>query len=176
MLPKLEVVYNEYKEAKGKFLERLSEFSEEERTFKPSEKEWSMNEVLEHLLISETLILQRFEKNPPKESTYKIGISGKAKAMMMRQFMKSSRKVAAPLDTLAPMGGKNYEELSGAFLACSAGLKKYLDDFPQEKMKVSVFKHPIAGGLNMVGTLHFFHDHIIHHGHQVERIITAMNS
>jgi len=48
--------------------------------------------------------------------------------------------------------------------------RDYLGDFDSDKLQYFIFKHPIAGKLNILQALEFINYHMIHHQKQIERI------
>ena len=53
--------------------------------------------------------------------------------------------------------------------------RKILEDFPDDKLKYSVFKHPVSGGMSMQHTVDFCNIHMVHHSHQLDRIEGHVN-
>lgn len=162
--------YQQFINTKRTFLGLIKEKTQEQQTFKPSEDEWNMLEVLEHILISEGGILGYFKKNPPAETEYKVGLKSKMAYALLAKLYKSSKKVKAPIKILNPKGDKSLKELLGQADKYNILLQSIIMDFPEEKLKYSVFKHPVSGAMTMQNTIDFFTNHILHHLHQLNRL------
>lgn len=175
MNKQLAASYTEFEKVKEQFTQRIVDKTEEQRLFQPAEDAWSMLGVLEHIVIAEMGILGFLKKNPPSESTYKIGIKNKISYKLLVKFFQSSGKVKTPVKGLDPTGEKSLEELLVQTQKNSLAIKKILEDFPENKLKYSVFKHPIAGGMSMQHTVDFCKNHMIHHSHQLDRIEGHVN-
>ncbi|HRF34344.1 MAG TPA: hypothetical protein PLM56_12645, partial [Cyclobacteriaceae bacterium] len=50
-------------------------------------------------------------------------------------------------------------------------LKELLDRISDDQLKRKIYKHPVVGKLNMVQTVRFFREHIIHHTPQIKRLL-----
>ena len=48
-----------------------------------------------------------------------------------------------------------------------SSLKEYIDKFPKEYLDKEIFKHPIAGWLNLLQTINFLQNHFDHHKLQI---------
>ena len=168
---KLEKSYQHFIETKKRFVDKNANKTAEQQSFKSSEDEWSMLEVMEHILISEGGILKLFEKYPPLESTYKMSLKSKATNFMLSKLYKSSKKVKLPMKSLAPKGNQPFGEMLQQSNGYNEAFLAHIKGFPDDKMKLSVFKHPVSGGMTMENTIDFLSDHIVHHLHQLDRII-----
>jgi len=166
----LEKCFKELIDTKEKWNRRLSNKTVQQLNFKPGDKGWSMLEVYDHILISEEKILLLFEKRPPSETTYKVKKMDKFKNVLLSRLYKSAFRVNMPMDSLAPRGFDSLEELKNMSAGYDKQLKIVLDNFPSEKLKMSVFKHPVSGGMTMSNTIDFFNNHYKHHFHQLDRI------
>ncbi len=152
------------------FLERINNYSEEQLLFKINNNEWNILEVLDHVSLSEKLVIKLFKKYPPAETKYKVTLSSKLKNKALSLFYKSSKKVKMPMNTLAPRGNVSLGDLNQEMEDQFSSLQEYCENHPEEKMNYSVFKHPVSGGMTMENTVQFFEQHIIHHIHQLNKI------
>jgi hypothetical protein len=50
-------------------------------------------------------------------------------------------------------------------------LKTMLEKFGDDQLKRKIYKHVIAGKLNILQTLLFFREHVIHHQQQIKRLL-----
>lgn len=170
MNKELEQSYHQLIETKKAFLKRIKEKTVEQQAFKPDESSWSMVEVFEHILLSEGGILKYLKKRPPAETEYKVGLKSKIAYAAAAQFYKSSGKVKVPIKGLTPEGKRSLDDLIQESDENNAFIHSIIVDFPEEKLKYSVFKHPVSGAMTMQNTIKFFNNHIVHHVHQLNRL------
>jgi uncharacterized damage-inducible protein DinB len=170
MNKELEQSYHQLIETKQTFLKRIKEKTLEQQMFKPNEEGWNMVEIFEHILLSEGGILGYFKKRPPAETEYKVDLKSKVAYSVLSQFYKLPSKVKVPVKGLTPNGDTSLEKLIQQSDKNNDVIRAILVDFPSEKLKYSVFKHPVSGAMTMRNTIDFFTNHILHHVHQLNRL------
>lgn len=161
--------YERLIETKKKFIDRVNGKTIEQQNFKPSDSAWNMIEVMDHILVSESRILEYLKKNPPHETEYKVNLKSKLAYKALAVFYKSAGKVKMPIKGLGPLG-LEWDALLEKSSTNDIYLKTILDDFPNEKINHSVFKHPVSGAMTLENTIDFFTNHFLHHFHQLNRI------
>lgn len=170
MIKELEQPYQQFLSTKKQFLDRINAASKEQQLFKPSEDSWSMVEVLEHILLSESGVLGFMKKYPPAQSAFKVNLKSRILYKLLAKLYKSGKKVKVPAKFLNPTGGKSLASLLEESQGNNEFLSGILKDFPEEKLKYSAFKHTVSGGMTIGNTIEFFENHIIHHSHQLDRL------
>jgi hypothetical protein len=63
------------------------------------------------------------------------------------------------------------QELEKEWAAVRNELKTMLEKFGDDQLKRKIYKHVIAGKLNILQTLLFFREHVIHHQQQIKRLL-----
>lgn len=174
---KLVLKYIELSNLKGEILDKLKEYSPEQLNFKPSEKQWSISQVIEHIISSETGVnkyinyrLKDINEQP------KVGLQNYIKSQVLNQKLKSEKKFKVPSVLSEPEMGSNYNQLKEKWDNSRMYLIKTVENFPKEKMNKAVFKHPRAGLLSMNQTMSFFINHLKHHIPQIEALILKIDS
>lgn len=175
MNKELEQSYHQFIETKKAFLKRINEKTLEQQMFKPNEEGWNMVEIFEHILLSEGGILGYFKKRPPAETEYKVSLKSKVTYAVLSQFYKLPTKVKVPVKGLDPQGKTSLDKLIEQSDKNNDVIQSILVDFPSEKLKYSVFKHPVSGTMTMKNTIGFFTNHIVHHVHQLNRLEKHIN-
>ncbi|MGK0388275.1 MAG: hypothetical protein ACI94Y_001003 [Maribacter sp.] len=170
MNKELEQSYHQLIETKQTFLKRIKEKTLEQQMFKPNEEGWNMVEIFEHIQLSEGGILGYFKKRPPAETEYKVDLKSKVAYSLLSQFYKLPSKVNVPVKGLTPKGNTPLENLIQQSDSNNDIIRVIIIDFPLEKLKYSVFKHPVSGAMTMQNTIDFFTNHILHHVHQLNRL------
>lgn len=157
--------------AKAAFAKKIDGASAKQLSFKPTPEHWNTLEVIEHLLIVEEGILSFFKRYPPLQSTRIPTFSQKVKSWMINYVYKlPAIKVKAPVKSIEPKGGLSFAYLEEAWKNAHSALEDIANEQPKDRLKYSVFKHPVSGGMTMQQTIKFIGSHIDNHRHQVDRI------
>ncbi len=66
---------------------------------------------------------------------------------------------------------ENIDQLITVWETTRSELKMVLEKFQDNQMKRKIYKHPVAGMLNIQQALRFFGEHIAHHTPQVKNLL-----
>ena len=168
---KLMLKYIELANLKGNILEDAKKMTQEELNFKPSEKEWSFSQVISHIIESETGTNKYVNKKIKDQNNLpKSGIRNYIASKALDYNMKSNRKFKTPKVLSEPINETSFIELKTKWDKSRSFLIETVENFPTDKLNKSIFKHPVAGNLNILQTLSFMTNHLKHHVHQLESI------
>jgi DinB superfamily len=152
-------------------LDALETLSDEQLNFREAPGRWSVLEVAEHIMLSETLIFSRFEKaladklNPEWETKTKGKTEFLEKALLNRQG-----KAQAP-EMLVPSGKISRAELIAKYKESRAKTLKFAQetDLP---LKVHTADHPfpVFGTLNAYNWLIYVPLHNMRHNQQIAEV------
>jgi uncharacterized damage-inducible protein DinB len=163
--------YIELSDLKNRILNNLVDYTEEELNFKPSENEWSISQVVEHLIESESGVnkyvnfkLKNIEEQP------KAGIKSFLSSKVLNKKLKSNEKFKVPAVLSEPELGNDYSDLKEKWDNSRMFLIKTVETFPKRKMNKAIFNHPVAGLLNMNQTMLFLINHLHHHISQIDAL------
>ena len=163
--------YIELSDLKNRVLNNLVDYSTEELNYKPSENEWSISQVIEHLIESETgtnkyvnYKLKNIDEQP------KAGLKSYLSSRALNKNMKSDKKFKVPTLFSEPEIGNDYNQLKEKWDNSRMFLIKTVETFPAEKMNRAIFKHTAAGLLNINQTLSFLINHLNHHIPQIDAL------
>lgn len=163
--------YIELSDLKNKILNNLVDFTEEELSYKPSEKEWSISQVIEHLIESETGVNKYINyKLKNVEGQPKAGLRSYVSSKVLNKKLKSNEKFKVPSVLPEPEAGKSFNELKEKWDKSRMYLIKTVETFPLNKRNKAIFKHPRAGLLNINQTLSFLINHLNHHIPQIDAL------
>lgn len=157
--------------ARADYLALIESWPVERLSHQP-EGGWSALQVTEHLIASEYGTLQYLQKKTlaPVDS---LEMSDEATAEASRKLnlaLKSDLKWKAP-GVLAPPSGKHgLETLIHQWDDLRKGWERLLNGIDEGYLHRQVFRHPVAGRLDLLQTLSFVEHHIHHHVHQIKRI------
>jgi len=168
---KLLLKYIELSDQKEKLLTSISDLSKEELNFKPSDKVWSISQVIEHLIDSETGINKYVNyrlKNIAEQPS--VGLRNFIKSKALNNKLQSDQKFKVPSVLSEPETGADYSQLKEKWDNSRMFLIKTVETYPKEYLNKAVFLHPRAGLLSMNQTLSFFINHLNHHVPQVQNL------
>lgn len=144
--------------------------SDDERHYKPDDKTWNMIEVAEHCHNIEKGVLFILNRNL-KTLIKPSGLGEMVRSKILSLFLFLPIRYKAPkVQGILPEGNVDLEKIISEWSGTRKKLEEYLDHFPDEKLGFLVFKHPIAGKLNLKQTLKFLHEHTAHHHTQLHRL------
>ncbi|HKR59821.1 MAG TPA: DinB family protein [Pyrinomonadaceae bacterium] len=137
---------------------------------RPSEKEWSVSEILHHLNLVETSVIKELEKglaDSPRRFSLRrrfvpIAIVG------TRVIKVQSPKSVVPID--APEKEKNLANYNDT----RSRLKALCATHGRERLQLTVFKHPFLGELSGVAAVSFLGYHEIRHLKQINEVLNKL--
>jgi len=150
----------------------ITNLSHEQLTAHPEGK-WSIAQILSHLISSEQLSVRYLNKKI--QGIKDASETGFKENLIMMIFVISQR---LPLKFKAPkilaentIKYETSEQITEAWENVRKELKQILTRFNDDQLKRKVYKHPIAGMLNIKQTLRFFREHINHHTPQIIHLL-----
>lgn len=174
---KLVLKYIELSNLKGNLLDKIKDLSPEELNYKFSDSEWSISQVIEHLIESETgtnkyinFRLKNINEQPS------VGLANYIKSTVLNKKMKSEQKFKVPTIFSEPVVGANFNQLKEKWDNSRMFLIQTVETFPKDKMNKAVFKHTKAGLLSMNQTMSFFINHLKHHIPQVTSLLLRIEN
>lgn len=135
---------------------------------KPDEKSWSIAQIMEHLFLAEEFSLSYMSKKMKAHGKLKkAGLSSAFKSKLLNACLRSSVKFKAPSLTNPSDSQYISKEFITQWISHDEKFKQFLLNFPAELVYVEIFKHPVAGKLNMIQTLEFMSIHAQRHKKQI---------
>ena len=175
MDPKLGQLFDELESQRERLLSTLKEVNEEELLKSDSSGRWSIAEILSHLVAAEKMSLQYIRKK--MLGIEKAGDSGLWEELKMILLIISQRlpglKFKAP--KVVVEGTRIVKDLPSVqreWDEVREDLKKLLETIPPHLKKRKIYKHVIAGYINISQAMIFFREHINHHMPQVFSQVT----
>jgi uncharacterized damage-inducible protein DinB len=157
-----------------KLLSLIALLSDEQLNVHPVGK-WSIAQVLSHLIASEHFSVKYLNKKM-------LGIDDIPNTGLKEELVMVTLIVSQRLPFLKFKAPKvvaenthvyhTMEQLREAWNKGRAELKEVLSRFEDNQLQRKIYKHPIAGKLNIQQTLRFFQEHIIHHTPQIKKLLS----
>jgi len=134
------------------------------------EGKWSPVQIVAHLIISEKIALQYMKKKfLGIDASPATGILEATKFILLKISQRLPLKYKAPkvLGEHDPPA-LTLAELELEWNQSRAELATFLEQFNAITIKNQVYKHPLAGKLNIIQGVGFMREHIIHHLPQIK--------
>ncbi len=145
----------------------FSKYSPEETAFKPSQTIWSVDEILEHIVITEKSTTKLFDYDKPVINLDNTPDLPLRQLESIQKYLFKSIKLKAP-DYIQPKGIENRDVILKTFETQRQHLKAILPErFPY--FRKSQFPHPIFGPLVKEEWLYFTYIHAALHIRQMKK-------
>lgn len=175
MHPKLSLKLSSLSEKSEDLMQDLGEVNLEILQKKPHEKAWSVIQILNHLMVSESSSLNYVRKKfLGVESVGQVGLVQRGKMKVLDLAFNGVRKFKAPVYVSNPSNAENLKELEEKWAEVRSELTYFLEDYPEDYIEKLVYRHPIAGRVSLYQMLDFFIMHMRHHKKQIERTLAAV--
>lgn len=173
MILVLEKAFDRVEQQRNTMLDSVKGLSHEQLNFKSDAKTWCILEVFEHLMTAEKNGLTYMHKKLQGDID-KIGgtdMKAKLRSMVLKTALRMPVKFKAP--AAARFKAKDeyhYDQVRAEWDEIREGWKELADGFDKPASEKLIFKHPLAGRLNMEQTFQFLYEHTDHHLAQLKRI------
>lgn len=171
MMCKLQQMYDRLEASRSELFEQLQALSNAQRSYSPRPGAWSILQVLQHLLLSETQIIHVIRRQLAHPSLPERARSlSRGMPVLMQMTLRLPLRYKVPVKSVIPESALAWEEMVAAWDTHRADLAALLQEFPEEQYARPVFRHAFFGNLTLLRTLHFFFEHFRHHTRQIARI------
>lgn len=149
----------------------LDQHAEEMLRWSASEKQWSINQILVHLMTTELGTIRYLKKKmQSKEPFRSSNYWSNTRYILLKWALKSAIKFKMPKILAEPSTTMSYVEIKKNVVFVHAEMEEFLAEFPERLFDKQIFKHPLAGRLPLVQSLWMLNHHFEHHMHQLNRI------
>lgn len=155
-------------------LDKMSTFSDEKLNQKPAPESWSAMQTAYHLVMAETSTLSYLEKKiQAKDSVKAAGIKSVFRSALLKLFLFLPFKVKAPKIVENVPDFKPFTALKQDWDKTRKNLESLLETLTDKDVKRELFKHPLAGKMNILQMLEFINDHLVRHIKQIDRCLAS---
>ncbi len=166
---------NALDEALQKLENSLSAYTAEQLNRKPAPGQWSVMQVVSHVMMAEAGSLNYLKKKLSDPAAIKkagIGSAIRTWLLNLSQII-PGLKFKAPSfiseDKLPPVSDR--EAVFQQWRTGRAALRAFLESQPDEIFTKEAFRHPRAGRMTIVQMLSFFKSHLNRHARQIKRAL-----
>ena len=155
-----------------KLLEKLATLSEEQLNTSPPGK-WPISYIAAHLITSERLsLIYMKKKSQGMLALRNSGMGEEVKMMLLKVSQRFPFKFKAPPELVQHTPASvPLSDLVQRWTKERENLRKFLEDIKDENIYKLVYKHPVAGRLNVLQALDFMIEHFHHHLPQINRLL-----
>ncbi len=157
----------------GLLFRDLKKFSDNDLNWKPEEGKWSVLQIMEHLILAESLSQKYLEKKLSFDPALKnTNVLSGMRSMFVSFYLKTPIKVKAPAvvdQTLADQS--TFWELVKLWKQNREDLETFLNSLAPEMFKKQVYKHPLGGRMSIGNMMTFHKHHFNRHRKQIESIL-----
>lgn len=153
----------------------LQQYPDDLLNKKPSEHAWSVAEVIGHLLTAEEMSLAYLKKKVQDTSSAKPeGFKQKWRWLLVQIVFTFDIKFKAP-DVVTPkMGYTTLAELDKRWTETRSQTAAILNTLSDKELNSQLWKHAVAGKLNLHHMVAFFGVHFNRHKKQIARTLAAV--
>jgi uncharacterized damage-inducible protein DinB len=137
------------------------------------EDEWSLAEVIEHLIIAERNFTPGFEAAKESKSSDPFPAQMKRKVVMF--VLSNGIKVPTPNDRVIPKGEDSLDKLLPEWDGLRERMRATLASRNQNELGLVAFNHPRAGDLTFTEALDFLNAHFIYHRKRAIKVLGISN-
>jgi uncharacterized damage-inducible protein DinB len=140
---------------------------------KPAPEKWSVNQNLLHLIEAETASLQYMRKKLSfgtdlPQAGFKSGVR---RFLLWVAFALPTLKFKAPENLAQLPDDLNFEDLKQRWTVLRKEYAVFLIDLPENLLTAELWRHQIAGKMNITQMIGFFEDHVNRHRGQMEQAL-----
>lgn len=174
MHPQIQQIVDRLEEQREAILRDFRDFSEEQLHRAPRPGKWSAAQILSHIIAAERMSVAYMQKKLQGiDHASKSGILEDIKFGILKVSQRlPGIKFKAPIRVVENTSlYKDLDNIEAEWRIIRADLLKLVEKIPEHHLDRMIYKHPIAGYLNVPQALKFFREHIIHHAPQLKRLL-----
>jgi hypothetical protein len=175
MIPERSAAIFETIENQKKQLDDLTrDLSNEVFLHKVDKQSWNISEILQHLILSETLSLKYLRKKwsfTPDLPNQNLLTLLRGNLLYLINKVPFKLKAPANVNERSFEKNKSQKELFEEWSLIRKDMKDFLNSLDESDYRKEFYKHPVAGKVNLNHMLLFFHTHIERHTRQLKKIL-----
>ena len=162
-----------YDQNRNALLDDLERLNADQLRRKPGPDNWSLLEIVQHMVLSEREVLQDLPES--KELTdRKRGLRARLSYAVVLAVLRWNIPAPVPSDGMVPDGNTPLSELRHQWEKNLSWLRDYLDTLRPEDLQRAVFRHPIAGPMTVAQTIDMAKLHFDVHSRQISKLKSSL--
>ena len=168
---KLELRFNQLENSRLQLLAELEKRDDKELNFHPGKDKWSVIQVMHHLIIIEQLSIGYINKKLTyKTNINKSGFGSAIRVFVLTLILKMPFRFKAPKIVSEVPDNSDLNETKNQWDQVRKEMQELFDNLPEDFLNKNIFKHALAGKMNIYQMLSFMEEHFKHHVKQIDRI------
>lgn len=173
MVPAIRERFEQSEQLRQQLLVDVQDLDEAQMAFRPAYDAWSIVQVLQHLMLVESAVLQYLEKKLQATTFPNAGFGAKIRSKLLNVALRTPVKVKAPQGLAQPVRAMTFWDVAKRWNDNRDALESMLGKLTENHLDSAIYKHLIAGYLNVFQMFDFIDNHLRHHIIQVNRIKAA---
>ncbi len=160
-------------------LRDLKTYSDNKLNEQPSPNEWSVLQIMQHLMKAEAGAVGYVKKKLSLEPELAdANVMSSFRSMFLNMALTSPIKIKAPeqISGEALLTNLTFWEVAKQWKAQRGVLKIYLESLPADYFTKDLYKHPMSGKMTLSGMLSFFNKHVDRHIRQIRRTLKKVDA
>lgn len=134
-----------------------------------NEATWSPLDVIEHLVLAEQAVLGDLGSAATRAAQRPTGAEF-VRAGIVWLVLRVGVRVRVPSAAMLPTGERSFDELQRQWTEQHRTLRAFATGLDERGLRRRIFRHPIAGPLDMVAALRLLSAHLLTHQRQLRRL------
>jgi hypothetical protein len=173
MLPELNRRFEGVVARQAKFLRDIGSLAPDQLDFHPKEGAWSLCELAQHLALVEEKTTKVLTQRRVTGIAHRRVLDVLVRAPALDLYFLFGGRAKVPVKGVVPVSGVPLADTITRWAAARAQLTLYLEEVDAATCRTIVYRHPIAGYMDIGATLRFLTQHHDHHMRQAKRITRA---
>ncbi len=154
-------------------LRTVAALDPEEQVWRATDSTWSAVEIIEHLVLAEQVVLGDVRTASTRVPHTAIA-RDRVRALIVWAVLRFGVRVSVPSESMRPSGAVSFSELRAQWIEQHQMLRAFAESLDARGRRKRVFRHPIAGPLNVLQALQLLDAHLRTHQRQLARVLDAL--
>ena len=160
-------------------LRDLKTYTDAKLNEQPSDSEWSVLQIMQHLMKAESGAVSYVKKKLSYEPELaNAGVLSSFRSVFLNMALTSPFKIKAPeqISGTALSTDLTFWEVAKQWKVQRSELKTYLESLPEDYFTKDLYKHPLSGKMTLSSMLSFFNKHVDRHTRQIKRTLKKIDA
>jgi len=160
-------------------LRDLKTYTDAKLNEQPSDSEWSVLQIMQHLMMAESSAVGYVKKKLSYEpELVNANVLSSFRSIFLSMALTSPIKIKAPAQISgdALLTGLTFWEVAKQWKVQRNELETYLKSLPADYYTKDLYKHPLSGKMTLSSMLSFFNKHVDRHTRQIKRTLKKIDA
>ncbi|MFK7983543.1 MAG: DinB family protein [Saprospiraceae bacterium] len=160
-------------------LRDLKTYTDAKLNEQPSDSEWSVLQIMQHLMKAEAGSVSYVQKKLSYEPELaNANVLSSFRSVYLNMALTSPFKIKAPAQISGDALSTNltFWEVAKQWKGQRNELNTYLESLPEDYFIKDLYKHPLSGKMTLSSMLSFFNKHVDRHTRQIKRTLKKIDA